>query len=81
MFKFTQNKNLKQQLLDTDDKILVETNPADFLCSIGEELIYITPPKNPQIFSLWYVDSLVLRNPLLRQARNRYMQVLPYCSE
>ncbi len=24
---------------------------------------------------LWYVDSLVLRNPLLRKAANRYAQV------
>ena len=52
MFKFTQNENLKQQLLDTDDKILVETNPADFLCSIGEELIY------------WGFTLMLIRNEL-----------------
>ncbi|QNS42588.1 hypothetical protein H0S70_06475 [Chryseobacterium manosquense] len=26
---------------------------------------------------LWYVDSLVLRNPLLRKAAKRYLQVYP----
>jgi len=46
--KFTQNEDLKNQLLNTDDKIIVEASPYDFIWGIakGENDEDIEDPAN-----------------------------------
>ncbi len=59
--KFSQNENLKKQMLDTGDKIFVEASPYDKIWGIGLD------ENNPDAFDInkWQVQNLlgvVLKN-------------------
>ena len=53
--KFSSNEDLKEKLLSTDNKLLIETSPFDSVYGIG--LDYYGCSLNKQQFNLFNVDD------------------------
>lgn len=64
--KFTQNEDLKEQLLASGDKIIVEGSPVDFIWGVGlhYEDPLIEDPKNWKGLNLLGSAIMLVRNTL-----------------
>jgi ribA/ribD-fused uncharacterized protein len=64
--KFTQNEYLKQQLLDSGDKVIVEASPYDFIWGIkkSEDDDMINFPSNWQGLNLLGFAIMTVRNQI-----------------
>lgn len=62
LHKFRQNEELKQKLLDTGDKVLVEASPGDSIWGIGESITIGEPTTPVNFVLLGYSEQKALEN-------------------